>query len=146
MTGASPGSGLAITAPIDPRITRLGRHLRRSRLDELPQLWDVVRGSMLLVGPRPEDPSLVDLDDPRWREVLSIPPGITGATQLRFHDEGRWVDTADPLGSYRTRILPLKLKSDLGYVRGRSARGDVRILLESVRLAFQREAPTHDPT
>ena len=80
-------TGSAITAAGDSRVTPIGRRLRRTKLDELPQLWNVVRGEMALVGPRPEDPRYVDLSDPLQRVVLSVPPGITGPTALAFADE-----------------------------------------------------------
>ena len=84
----TPGSaGSKVTLANDPRVTRMGRMLRRYRLDELPQLINVIRGEMSLVGPRPEDPAYVDLADPLHRRVFSAKPGITGLAQLEYHDE-----------------------------------------------------------
>lgn len=133
-TGAT---GPAITAAGDPRVTRTGRLLRRTRLDELPQLWNVLVGEMSLVGPRPEDPRFVDAADAAWRRVLAARPGLTGPTQLAFADrEESLVGTEDPERAYRERVLPAKLASDLAYVEGRSFGGDLAILLRTaLRLA-----------
>jgi lipopolysaccharide/colanic/teichoic acid biosynthesis glycosyltransferase len=136
--------GPGITAAGDSRVTRLGRFLRRTKLDELPQLWDVVRGEMALVGPRPEDPRYVDLSDPLHREVFAVRPGITGPTALEYRDEetllaaaaldaaradGRTAATDDDLDrAYRETILPAKLAMDAEYIRSRSAGGDLAIL------------------
>lgn len=128
------GAGPGVTYRDDPRITGAGRFVRRTRLDELPQLWDVARGVMSLVGPRPEAPEFVDLRDARWREVLSVRPGIAGSTQLEYLDEALDLDGADPATTYRTAILPRKLESDLQYVRHRTPLGDVLILLKTARL------------
>lgn len=126
----------AITTAADPRVTRVGRWLRRTRLDELPQLWDVVTGDMALVGPRPESPEFVDIASSDWRTVLSVRPGITGPSQLRFHDEARSLTDGDADESYRATVLPEKLRSDLAYVSSRSVRGDLAVLARTVRLAI----------
>jgi lipopolysaccharide/colanic/teichoic acid biosynthesis glycosyltransferase len=141
--------GLAVTASGDPRVTAVGRLLRRTKLDELPQLWNVVRGDMLLVGPRPEDPRYVDWNDPVHRLVFSAQPGVTGPAALAFRDEeailarealavahqdGRErVVQADVDRAYRERVLPRKLRLDAEYLRTRSARGDLVILVRTVR-------------
>ncbi len=138
------GGGSGITAAGDPRVTRLGRALRRTKLDELPQLWNVVRGDMALVGPRPEDPRYVDLTDPLHATVFGARPGITGPTALAYRDEeailaaaalemarshGRDVATPDDLDrAYREVVLPAKLALDSGYLATRSMVGDIRIL------------------
>lgn len=141
--------GLAVTASGDPRVTTLGRLLRRTKLDELPQLWNVVRGDMLLVGPRPEDPRYVDWTDPLHRLVFSAQPGVTGPAALAFRNEeailarealamarqeGRErVAQADVDRAYRERVLPRKLELDAEYLRTRSARGDLVILVRTIR-------------
>jgi lipopolysaccharide/colanic/teichoic acid biosynthesis glycosyltransferase len=130
-------SGPAITVADDPRVTRVGRWIRSHRLDELPQLWDVVCGRMALVGPRPEAPAFVNLDDPVWREILSVRPGITGPSQLRFHDEGLLL-AGDVEATYRAHVLPTKMESDLAYVRSRSVRTDVRLLRDTARFFLGR--------
>ncbi|TMC58777.1 MAG: sugar transferase [Chloroflexi bacterium] len=127
------GPGAAITTRDDPRMTALGRALRRARLDELPQLFNVVRGEMSLVGPRPEDPRFVALYSEEQRAVLALRPGITGAAQLVFRDEAALLDPADPDGSYIRAVLPRKLAIDLEYARGRSLAGDLRIMGMTLR-------------
>jgi lipopolysaccharide/colanic/teichoic acid biosynthesis glycosyltransferase len=142
--------GPGITAAGDPRVTRLGRILRRAKLDELPQLWNVVRGDMALVGPRPEDPRYVDLSDPLHVRVFGSLPGITGPTAIAYRDEERILAAAaaeiarshrrsaatpeDLDRAYREVILPAKLQMDADYLASRSVRGDVRALLATVRL------------
>ena len=87
MVASAETLGPGITAAGDHRVTPLGRFLRRTKLDELPQLWDVARGEMALVGPRPEDPHFVDLSDPLHQVVFSALPGITGLAALAYRDE-----------------------------------------------------------
>lgn len=125
-------SGPPISTADDPRITRFGRLLRAYRLDELPQLWNVVRGEMRLVGPRPEDPRFFDPSDRLHRLVFAAKPGITGVAQLAFLREAELLDPADPIGSYRATVLPRKLELDAAYLERRSVRGDLRILGETV--------------
>ena len=123
--------GAAITMREDDRLTRIGRRLRRFRLDELPQLWNVARGEMRLVGPRPESPRFVDLSDPIHREVFMTRPGITGLAQLLHADEADRIDRSDPERQYREEILPGKLRVDLAYLHHRSARLDLWILAQT---------------
>jgi lipopolysaccharide/colanic/teichoic acid biosynthesis glycosyltransferase len=138
-------SGSAVTVAADPRLTRLGRLLRRYRLDELPQLWNVARGEMRLVGPRPEDPRFVDFADPLHREVFTARPGLTGLAQLVFVDEASAIDPANPEGHYRDAILPAKLQLDAAYLRNRTARLDLWILAQTPRAILGRrvEPPAH---
>jgi len=125
---ASP-SGPAITVAHDRRVTPLGGLLRRTHLDELPQLWNVLRGEMALVGPRPEDPTFVDEEAPQWSEVLSRRPGLTGPTQLRFAAiEARQLKGNDAERVYREYLLPQKLVSDVDYVRNRTLGYDLTVL------------------
>jgi len=123
-----------ISGPSDPRITSVGAALRRTRLDELPQLWNVARGEMRLVGPRPEDAAFVDPGDPRWAAILALRPGITGLAQLAFHDEAAALDAADPERSYRETVLPRKLAVDGAYAARRSAVLDLRIAAATLRV------------
>ncbi len=127
------GRGPMVTGAGDPRVTRAGRLLRKTKLDELPQLWNVVRGDMSLVGPRPEDPRVTALYSPEQIPVLSIRPGITGVSQLAFRHEARLLGTKDPESAYVREILPRKLSLDLDYVRQRSLRTDTGILLRTLR-------------
>lgn len=152
---STPGwSGPAVTALGDPRITRVGRFLRRTKLDELPQLWNVVRGQMLLVGPRPEDPRYADFGDPTHRFVFGARPGITGVTALAYrHEEALLADVAKRLAqaggrdeptrddverAYREAILPAKLVMDSEYLRTRSVRRDLAILWKTIREILSR--------
>ena len=138
MRAGASGEGPAITGASDPRVTRIGRALRSSRLDELPQLWNVVRGDMSIVGPRPEDPRFVAAYTAEQRRVLSVRPGITGAAQLAFRDEAALLDPADPDGSYARDVLPAKLAVDLEYVRRRSLARDLAIIARTIGLAIRR--------
>jgi lipopolysaccharide/colanic/teichoic acid biosynthesis glycosyltransferase len=125
-------SGSKLTLAGDPRVTRVGRTLRRYRLDELPQLVNVVRGDMSLVGPRPEDPAYVDLTDALHRRVFSAKPGITGLTQLAYRDEATLLGGADAEQRYRDEILPAKLRLDAEYLDRRSTLLDLQILARTV--------------
>jgi lipopolysaccharide/colanic/teichoic acid biosynthesis glycosyltransferase len=141
MVQDAPKLGGAVTAGHDPRITRIGRLLRVTKLDELPQLWNVLKGEMSLVGPRPEVERYVQLWEPALREqVLSVRPGITGLTQIRYrHEERLLAQQPDPEKYYREMLLPLKLASDAEYVRRRSLLFDLSLLLRTIIALFQRE-------
>jgi lipopolysaccharide/colanic/teichoic acid biosynthesis glycosyltransferase len=144
MRVGADGAGPAVTAAGDRRVTRLGRLLRKSKLDELPQLWNVVRGDMALVGPRPEDPRYVDLADPLQATVFGALPGITGPTALAYRDEeailadaardmarshGRDRATDEDLDrAYREVVLPAKLRLDGDYLTDRSIRRDLAVM------------------
>jgi lipopolysaccharide/colanic/teichoic acid biosynthesis glycosyltransferase len=132
--------GPRVTGPGDPRVTPIGRILRRYRLDELPQLINVVRGEMSLVGPRPEDPAFVDTTNPLHRRVFAAKPGITGLAQLQFHDEAELLNGVDPDRHYREEILPAKLRLDAEYLDRRTTRLDLEILLRTVGTIFGRRA------
>ncbi len=128
------GAGAPITRAGDPRVTVLGRRLRHLRLDEVPQLLNVVAGQMALLGPRPEAPAYVDLADRRWQEVLRARPGIAGPTQVLVADwEAAVVAAADDPDAYRSVVLPLKLAIDLWYVRNASPWIDVLVLAALLR-------------
>ncbi|MDW8107250.1 MAG: sugar transferase [Armatimonadota bacterium] len=146
MVKDAPRLGGAITAGGDPRITRVGKVLRQTKLDELPQLWNVLKGEMSLVGPRPEVEKYVQLWDPALREiVLSVRPGITGLTQIRYrHEEHLLASQPDPEGYYREVLLPLKLGSDAEYVKRRSLHLDLWILGRTIAALFER-APAASP-
>ena len=133
--GEGTAGGPAITSSGDERITPMGRRLRRYRLDELPQLFNVVRGEMGLIGPRPETPSYVDAADPAWAGVLSARPGIAGPTQLLVHEwEERFLCQAPAQDDvYRTAALPVKLQCDAWYVRAASPRTDAAVVGGMVR-------------
>ena len=128
--------GSNLTTAADPRVTRLGRLLRRYRIDELPQLINVVRGEMSLVGPRPEDPIFVDMRDPLHLRVFSARPGITGLAQLEFHDEASLLTGPGAEQRYREEILPAKLAFDVAYLDHRTTLLDLQILLRTVRVVL----------
>lgn len=133
---AATGPGVSVRD--DARVTRVGRLLRSRRLDELPQIWNVLRGEMLLVGPRPEDPRYVDLSDPLHHRVFTAKPGITGPTQIAFSSEAELIDPDTPEASYRERILPAKLALDARYLERRSFALDLWILVQTARTALGR--------
>lgn len=124
-------SGPAITGASDPRVTRVGLLLRRTKLDELPQLWNVLRGEMSLVGPRPEDPRFTDLYTLEYQQILSVRPGITGPSQVALIDEERLL-AGDIEATYLREILPRKLALDLKYVQSHTIRRDAGILLQTL--------------
>ncbi len=131
-----------LTSSDDPRITRLGRLLRRSKLDELPQLVNVLRGEMSLVGPRPESPRYVVHYTAEQQQVLAVNPGITGAAQLLFRNEERMLSGPDAEGYYLREVMPAKLRIDLAYVRHRTLRLDLKILvLTAVALLSPKAVP-----
>ena len=129
------GTGLSITSTNDSRVTRVGRYLRSSKLDELPQLWDVLRGKMSLVGPRPEVPRYVE----RWpanlrRHILTVRPGITDPATVILRSESDLLAAAeDPERLYLEELLPLKARKYSEYVETRSLIGDARILLATIK-------------
>jgi len=120
--------GLALTTGEDARLTRIGGLLSTLKIDEIPQLWHVLRGSMSLVGPRPEAAEFVGLHPEEYAEILSVRPGITGLSQIAFVDERRILDPADPVGHYVSRILPQKVALDRMYANQRSLAFNLRIL------------------
>jgi lipopolysaccharide/colanic/teichoic acid biosynthesis glycosyltransferase len=109
--------------------TAIGKILRITKLDELPQLWNVIKGDMSLVGPRPEVPEWVEFDSDDWQRALSVRPGLTDFASLTFFDEEKQLQTAtDPIVYYRDSILPRKLQLAQHYVREVSLAVDVMIL------------------
>ncbi|HBH00757.1 MAG: hypothetical protein A2X36_02420 [Elusimicrobia bacterium GWA2_69_24] len=125
------------TADDDPRITRIGRRVRRYKLDELPQLINVLVGEMSLVGPRPEVLQEVELYAAEERLLLSVRPGITDWASLRFHNEGELLrGSPDPHRTYRETIRPEKIRLGLEYVRNQSLRTDLVILARTLLVAL----------
>jgi lipopolysaccharide/colanic/teichoic acid biosynthesis glycosyltransferase len=135
-TMAFDAAGPPITVAGDPRITLVGGALRHFRIDELPQVVNVLRGDMSLVGPRPEHPSFVDLSDPVHNRVFTARPGITGPAQLEFRDEAELLGGPEAERDYRERILPAKVQLDDEYLRNRSVLLDLRIMVRTVLAAF----------
>lgn len=130
--------GPGITGESDPRVTPLGRFLRRWKLDELPQLVNVLLGDMSMVGPRPEDPRYLADYNSAQMEVLSVQPGVTGPTQLRYRHEDRLLVGTNFEQEYRTKLLPAKLELDLEYIRERSLQTDVGLILATILSLFRR--------
>ena len=113
--------GLPITRTGDPRVTRVGRLLRSCKLDELPQFWNIVRGEMAWIGPRPEIPEFVDMNDPLWQQVLHFRPGLADAASVEFRNEEQLLAAAaDPQEYYRREILPRKLRISIEHSMRRS--------------------------
>ena len=125
-------TGIALTTHADDRLTRIGAFLAKSKLDELPQLWHVLRGDMSLVGPRPETADFVAHHRGEYDEILSVRPGLVGFSQIAFLTEGRILDAEDPLSHYVSAILPQKVTLDLMYARQRTLALDLKILTWSL--------------
>lgn len=133
-TSDGRAGGAALTSSQDDRITPIGSRMRSLHLDELPQLYNVVRGDMCLIGPRPEAPDYVDLEDPAWREVLTVPPGIAGPTQLVVGDWERTQIDSDSSGrAYQQVVVPVKLAIDAWYLQRATPRMDLLVLAALLR-------------
>jgi lipopolysaccharide/colanic/teichoic acid biosynthesis glycosyltransferase len=126
--------GPHVTKANDIRITRVGRFLRNTKLDELPTLWNVLRGDMALVGPRPEVPRYVNLEDPQWQSVLSTRPGVTDPVTLHLRSEEKLLAeiAGDPEQYYLDDLQPLKLKGYLAYLSVRTWTTDLKVLCQTV--------------
>jgi lipopolysaccharide/colanic/teichoic acid biosynthesis glycosyltransferase len=139
MVTDAPRMGPGITAGHDPRITRIGRVLRKTKIDELPQLLNVLKGDMSLVGPRPELTRYVELFKDDFAEVLTVQPGITDYASIRYRDEESILASyADPVEGYVNDILPAKLALNKQYVRDRSLWVDVGIIFRTLYAIVQR--------
>jgi lipopolysaccharide/colanic/teichoic acid biosynthesis glycosyltransferase len=126
------GGGCLLTAPEDARVTRVGKFLRSHKLDELPQLANVLRGEMQLVGVRPQVQKFVDFYREEYEELLRTPPGITDVSSLIFRDEARFFYQGSIEEQYVKRILPIKLEMSLKYARTRTFFSDLEILFRTV--------------
>ncbi len=127
--------GRAITVGADPRITRTGRFLRASKLDELPQLLNVVTGEMSLVGPRPEVPRYVDLYTDDQRSILGLRPGITDLASIKYRNESELLArAADPDAAYVREILPDKIRINQAYAARAGIGADVLVILATLGL------------
>jgi len=124
--------GPGITGHRDARVTGVGRWLRRWKLDELPQLLNVLAGEMALVGPRPEDPRYVEYYRPEHAAVLSVRPGITGAASLVYRNEEEALTTRNWEQEYIARLLPAKLLIELEYLGRRNAWTDLKLVFETL--------------
>jgi lipopolysaccharide/colanic/teichoic acid biosynthesis glycosyltransferase len=133
MVAGAERSGPAVTAAGDARITRSGRFLRRTKLDELPQLINVLLGDMALVGPRPEALRYISLYNDEQRAILAYRPGITSPASLVFRHEESLLQGGDWETLYRTQIMPLKLAIDLAYMQQHSLRTDLRVIAATLK-------------
>jgi len=130
--------GGSSTPEDDPRITGIGKKLRRYKLDELPQLWNVLTGDMSFVGPRPQVQWAVDLYTPEEREILRVRPGITDEASLKFSNEAEILKgSTDPDKDYIEKIHPEKMRLSLEYVRHRSFSGDLSIIARTAGAIFK---------
>ena len=127
-------AGPQVTATDDARQTRIGRLLRKSKVDEVPQLWNVLKGDLSLVGPRPEVPQYVDLDSPLWREVLRARPGITDPVTLRLrNEEALLAQVKEAREDYYLQVLlPFKLRGYVDYLKRRTCWTDITVLGKSI--------------
>lgn len=141
-SGAEKGSQLTATG--DPRITPLGVWIRRTKVDELPQLWNVIRGDMSLVGPRPEVPQFVSHYTERQREVLSARPGITGP-EINVYEEELLACQTNKESFYVNHVLPSKLEHDLAYVSDIRFSSDVNVLLQTFKKLLIRVYQPYKP-
>jgi lipopolysaccharide/colanic/teichoic acid biosynthesis glycosyltransferase len=127
-------TGPMVTAADDMRVTRVGRWLRRTKIDELPELWNVLRGDMSFVGPRPEVEVFVDLTNPDWQEVLTHRPGITDPVTLRLRNEEHLLaQVIDKERYYREVVQPYKLRGYLNFIRHKTWKTDIRIVARTLR-------------
>jgi lipopolysaccharide/colanic/teichoic acid biosynthesis glycosyltransferase len=124
--------GAPLTSSDDARFTRVGRILASAKLDELPQLWNVLKGEMTYVGPRPEDEVFVRLYEAEYQQILEVRPGITGLSQLAFARESVLLARPDSLSYYSERLLPLKVGIDQLYARRKTFVLDARIVFWTV--------------
>jgi lipopolysaccharide/colanic/teichoic acid biosynthesis glycosyltransferase len=132
MIVSSGRDGPAITASEDPRITRTGRFLRRTKLDELPQLFNVIKGDMSLVGPRPEDPCYLDLYTASQLRVLQVRPGLTSPASLVYRHESALLKGEHWERRYVQEILPHKLAIELEYLANRGLLADLRVVARTL--------------
>jgi lipopolysaccharide/colanic/teichoic acid biosynthesis glycosyltransferase len=129
---------VALTCGADPRITRIGKTLRNLKIDELPQLWNVLCGDMSLVGPRPEVPQYSRIFQDDYAQVLSVRPGITSAASLKYRDEAEILGRVeDPVNYYLRVILPDKLQLEKEYVRCHSLRCDLSLIVATLRACIR---------
>jgi lipopolysaccharide/colanic/teichoic acid biosynthesis glycosyltransferase len=139
MVEDAPRRGGQLTTSEDSRITRVGRILRKNKLDELPQLLNVLRGEMSLVGPRPEVPKYVNLFPGEYRELLIVAPGMTDLASLKYRDESSALQSsADPELEYVTRLLPDKIALGKEYVRRSSFSFDLSLIAQTLVKVFIR--------
>lgn len=140
-------SGAALTSWDDERFTRIGAFLAQTKLDEIPQLWNVLLGQMNLVGPRPEDPAFISLHAAEFEVIHTVSPGMTGLSQIAFAREACVLDPEDRVGHYVRQILPQKVHIDQFYALQRSFVMDLRVLgWTALAVLLRREVAVHRQT
>ena len=133
-------SGAAITSGKDARITRLGAFLRGSKLDELPQIWNVLKGDMSFVGPRPEVPAFVAKFRSDYEEILKVRPGITDPASIRYRSESEILsNNSDPIRYYTEVILPDKIRISKEYVRSANVWKDISVIFQTIAALMHRQ-------
>mgnify|MGYP000505616947 CR=1 FL=1 len=137
MVANADQAGPAVTVAGDRRVTPVGKLLRKTKMDELPQLFNVLKGDMSLVGPRPEDPRYVALYTPEQRAVLNARPGITSLASVTYRDEESLLSGADWETLYIGTIMPAKIAIDLEYVARATPIEDVKIILRTFGVLFK---------
>jgi lipopolysaccharide/colanic/teichoic acid biosynthesis glycosyltransferase len=138
------GDGPQVTAGDDARITSVGRLLRKTKLDELPELWNILKGEMSMIGPRPEVPRYVDLENPIWRLILEARPGLTDPITLRLRNEEDLMAQVkgDREKFYLETLSPFKLDGYLNYLQTRSWLSDLKVIWQTVFVViFPSKAP-----
>lgn len=137
MRSDSDKKGLLTVGGRDPRITRMGYYIRKYKIDELPQLLNVLKGDMSLVGPRPEVRKYVSLYTSEQRKVLSVQPGITDYASIEYSNENEILGkAADPENVYINEIMPEKLRLNLKYISEKSLKTDVKIIFNTLKKIF----------
>ena len=140
-------TGLPLTMGDDDRFTRIGRFLSKAKLDEIPQLWHVLKGEMSLIGPRPEDPKFVAERAEDYDHILSVRPGITGLSQIAFAEESDILCKTDPLTHYRERIFPQKIRLDRMYAARPTLAMDFQIIFwTAAAVMLRRQVAVHRGT
>ncbi len=133
MVTNAPAIGGPLTVGADPRITRVGRWLRRTKIDELPQLWNVVRGDMSLVGPRPEMMVYARMFEADFARILQVRPGITDSASLQYRNESEVLaKAADPEHEYTAHILPEKIRLSAQYLERSTLRSDIALIFRTI--------------
>jgi lipopolysaccharide/colanic/teichoic acid biosynthesis glycosyltransferase len=125
--------GAPLTSKNDSRVTPIGRILRKTKIDELPQLWNVIRGEMNLVGARPEDPRYVALYTPDQSRILAFRPGITSPASVLYRNEEKLINSEDSYTWYISELLPRKLAVDLEYLERQSFLGDLGVIAATMK-------------
>ena len=137
MAQDAPARGGLVTIGEDARVTRVGRLLRKSKIDEIPQLTNILRGDMALVGPRPEVRYYVELFRRDYEEILQVRPGLTDLASLKYRDEAALLGkAANPEDEYRTRVLPDKIRLAKDYLRRSSFLFDLGLILKTLFKLF----------